>query len=322
MQENFSQKMNRLGRDKIPFLFVLDFELNKPVILSFSEAAGNNILFDIKGRRNYAPRLIEKDTIEFKKYPVQYPIYLKSFENVTKHIKHGNSFLTNLTFSTPVESNISIEKIFHLSNAPYRLLFNNKFVVFSPEIFVKIRKGKISSYPMKGTIDANIPDAANVILADTKEIAEHNTIVDLIRNDLSIVADNVQVEKFRYVDKIYTHDKKLLQVSSRISGDLPSDYANNIGDIIQNLLPAGSITGAPKKKTVEIIKESEIHDRGYYTGIFGIFDGINLDSAVMIRFIENQDNKLIYKSGGGITIFSDPEKEYRELIDKVYVPIN
>ncbi len=88
------------------------------------------------------------------------------------------------------------------------------------------------------------------------------------------------------------------------------------------LLPAGSVTGAPKKKTLEIIEETENYDRGYYTGIFGIFDGKNLDSCVLIRFIENQiTDKLIYKSGGGITFLSDAEKEYDEMLKKVYVPI-
>ena len=76
-----------------------------------------------------------------------------------------------------------------------------------------------------------------------------------------------------------------------------------------------------KKKTIEIIKQSETEKRGYYTGVSGIFDGKDLDSCVMIRFIEKQDNKLFYKSGGGITSQSDAKKEYQELIDKIYIPI-
>jgi para-aminobenzoate synthetase component 1 len=174
---------------------------------------------------------------------------------------------------------------------------------------------------MKGTMDASIKAAEKKLMEDIKEVSEHNTIVDLIRNDLSMVAKNVKVEKFRYIEKIKTHEKELLQTSSEISGDLPSDWKENLGDMIFRILPAGSISGAPKKKTVEIIHEAEGYDRGYFTGVFGYFDGTNLDSAVMIRYIENQNNKLIFKSGGGITYFSDCEQEYRELIDKVYVPI-
>jgi para-aminobenzoate synthetase component 1 len=179
----------------------------------------------------------------------------------------------------------------------------------------------ISSYPMKGTIDTSIKDAEEIILNNKKELAEHTTIVDLIRNDLSIVAKKVRVEKFRYVEKIRTNNKDLLQVSSKIAGELNSDYRQRIGDIVFSLLPAGSISGAPKKKTVEIIEEVEAYDRGYYTGIFGSFNGNNLDSGVTIRFIENQDGIFIFKSGGGITAFSNAESEYQELIDKVYVPI-
>ena len=87
------------------------------------------------------------------------------------------------------------------------------------------------------------------------------------------------------------------------------------------MLPAGSISGAPKKKTLEIIEEAEGYDRGFFTGVFGYFDGRNLDSAVMIRFIERQGDQLVFKSGGGVTSFSECKQEYVELIDKVYVPI-
>jgi len=102
---------------------------------------------------------------------------------------------------------------------------------------------------------------------------------------------------------------------------MPEKYNEILGEIILKLLPAGSISGAPKKKTVEIIKDIETEKRGYYTGIFGHFDGKNLDSCVMIRFIEKNNDRLYYRSGGGITIYSDPEKEYKELMDKIYVPI-
>jgi para-aminobenzoate synthetase component 1 len=87
------------------------------------------------------------------------------------------------------------------------------------------------------------------------------------------------------------------------------------------MLPAGSVTGAPKLETVRIIKESENYERGWYTGIFGVFDGKSLDSGVMIRFIEKKGNDFYFKSGGGITYMSDPLKEYEELITKVYVPV-
>jgi len=110
-------------------------------------------------------------------------------------------------------------------------------------------------------------------------------------------------------------------VSSHITGVLPAGYLSNLGDIIFKLLPAGSISGAPKEKTIEIIKAAEQYDRGYFTGIFGLFDGTSVDSAVMIRYIEKQGDDFWFKSGGGITAKSNLEKEYQELIDKVYVPV-
>jgi para-aminobenzoate synthetase component 1 len=92
--------------------------------------------------------------------------------------------------------------------------------------------------------------------------------------------------------------------------------------MILKLLPAGSISGTPKKKTIKIIKEVEGYKRGFYTGIFGITDEKTfLDSAVIIRYIEKDKDNLIYKSGGGITIDSNLESEYKELIDKVYIPV-
>ncbi|MEY4539350.1 MAG: hypothetical protein RLZZ306_1107, partial [Bacteroidota bacterium] len=157
---------------------------------------------------------------------------------------------------------------------------------------------------------------------DKKEFAEHTTIVDLIRNDISMISEKVWVEKFRYISRIHTHEGDLLQVSSEICGKLAADYQSQIGTLLFKLLPAGSICGAPKPQTLAIIKAAENYNRGYYTGVFGIFDGKNLDSSVMIRFIEKQeDGTLIFKSGGGITVFSDARSEYQEMIDKVYLPI-
>ncbi|MCX6238587.1 MAG: aminodeoxychorismate synthase component I [Bacteroidia bacterium] len=319
--QDYIEKMNHWGKQQKPFIFILDFELKHPIVLPLHEAAENGINFIFNNLKNLDIQNIKKREFTFRKFPVCFPIYKKSFDLILHEIKLGNSFLVNLTFPTSIETDLSLEEIFQRSEAPYKLLFKDKFVVFSPELFIKISDGTISSYPMKGTIDASIPDAETKILNDLKETAEHHTIVDLIRNDLSLVATNVKVKKFRFLDKVKTQDKTLLQVSSEVTGQLPDDYLSHLGDILSKLLPAGSICGAPKKKTLEIISKSEIYDREYYTGVFGIFDGKDLQSAVMIRFIEKSDEKFIFKSGGGITFLSDPEKEYQELIDKVYVPI-
>ena len=247
--------------------------------------------------------------------------YRKAFTRVVKEILYGNSFLLNLTFPTQIEINQSLREIFTRSRAAYKLYLEDKLVVFSPERFIRIKGGKISSNPMKGTIDAGIPGAHSRLASDPKEDAEHNTIVDLIRNDLSTVASKVRVKRFKYIEKLKTQQGDLLQMSSEIEGNLPPDFRENLGDLLFRMLPAGSISGAPKKKTLEIIRQVESYDRGYYTGIFGCFDGRNLDSAVAIRYIEKDGEKLFFKSGGGITHMSDWKREYDEMLKKVYVPV-
>ncbi len=327
--------MNQLGRLREPFLFILDFDLTKPLVFPLKNIQNSSeIVFDINGQRNFTPlsKTLPK-VIFFHKKPISYTDYKAKFDFVLQNLQFGNSFLANLTQPTAIETNLSLSEIFHGCTAKYKLLVDtqtDKFVVFSPEPFVKIdEQGVISSFPMKGTIDAGIENAEIKLMNDQKEQAEHATIVDLIRNDLSQVASKVRVERYRFVERVQTHDKELLQVSSKISGQLPLNYLENIGTIFQKLLPAGSISGAPKPKTIDIIKTAEGYERGYYTGIVGVFDGKRLDSGVMIRFIEQniaQNNNYteggkIFKSGGGITAMSDAESEYLEMIDKVYVPI-
>lgn len=314
----FRTQVNDWAKNGIPFLFIIDYELEEPVVLKLSQLSPE-LFFKVGTFTNVSEKNTSIESLV--KVPIPFSEYRTKFDKVLQHLTRGDSFLTNLTIKTRIESTGTLEEIYHASYARYKLLIKGKFLVFSPETFIQIRDGKIFSYPMKGTIDANIPDAEAVILNDQKEKAEHVTIVDLIRNDLSMVAQDVSVTKFRYIDKIKTSDKDLLQVSSEITGTLPDDWSSRLGDILISLLPAGSISGAPKQKTIEIIAEAEQEKRGYYTGVFGYFDGQSLDSGVMIRFIEKVGNQLYYRSGGGITTQSDAKTEYQEAIDKVYVPI-
>lgn len=307
--------MNDLGNKRIPFLFCIDFEEKKPIVEPLNSL--RKVLYDFNGTTS--PGLLGEKTISLTKTPISYEDYVKRFETVYREIHLGNSFLVNLTIPTPITLNCSLHEVFFRVKAPYKMLLEEEFIFFSPETFVRIEDGKIYSFPMKGTIDASIKEAEKKILEDVKEKAEHATIVDLIRNDLSLISENVRVDRYRYTSRVKTKEKELIQVSSIVSGELQKGFG--FGDIIFSLLPAGSISGAPKKRTIEIIKQAEKEDRGYFTGVAGVFDGKKLDSCVMIRFIEN-DKKggLRYRSGGGITINSDPKKEYQEMIDKVYVP--
>jgi len=315
--------MNELGKEQRPFFFMIDFKQHNNLVLPLDEIDSAEIQFEMEHysvKKTQSPDFSEEVSISHDGYSKY--AYATQFNQVVSEIKKGNSFLVNLTCETPIHLNCDLRQIFQKAEAKYKLLYKDQFVVFSPETFLRIEKGVISSFPMKGTIDATLPNACETIMNNPKEKAEHCTIVDLIRNDLSMVAENVQVVRFRYVDELTTDSGKLLQVSSEISGTLPKNYNAEIGDILFKLLPAGSITGAPKSKTVEIILNAETYDRGFYTGAFGVFDGQSLDSAVMIRFIEKTAQGLVYKSGGGITAFSNLDDEYDEMLKKIYVPFS
>ncbi|MDE6451196.1 MAG: chorismate-binding protein, partial [Odoribacter sp.] len=169
--------------------------------------------------------------------------------------------------------------------------------------------------------DATLPHAAQLLMDSYKEKCAHDTIVDLIRNDLNQIATQVKVQRFRYIEKIQTINGEILQTSSEIRGTLPQNWNKQLGDLIFRLLPAGSISGAPKAATVRLIQAAEQTPRGYYTGVFGYFDGQNLDSGVMIRYIEKANGTYFFRSGGGITVNSCMTEEYQEMLEKIYLSI-
>ncbi|MCL4542745.1 MAG: aminodeoxychorismate synthase component I [Deltaproteobacteria bacterium] len=327
LELDWIKKINFYTKNGIQFLFIIDYEMEFPIVLKLSELNGFCIKYFIDGVKNYddnISNIFDKKELNIQKHPISLEVYKKAFDNIIENQKSGNSYLLNLTFKTPVEINFSLEEIFYKSLSRYKLYFKNEeneFVLFSPETFINITEGRIFTYPIKGTIDANISGAEEILLNDKKEKAEHLTVVDLLRNDLSIVSKDVRVNRFCFTCKIKTNFGELLQMTSEIEGKVKPDLMYRFGDILFNMLPAGSICGAPKKQTLEIIKETELDKRGYYTGVFGIYDGKNLKSSVMIRFIEKKGDDCFYRSGGGITVYSDAEKEYNEMVEKIYVPI-
>lgn len=302
-----------MNNAKSPFIFGIDYELEHGFFIEHP-LNERNIKWRISSVTNCNSTCESRRN--FNAHPISLEQYRQKFDSVQHELRHGNSFLANLTIKTPLETDYSMDEIFALSNSRYALMVPGEFVCFSPETFVTISQGVIRSNPMKGTISASIPDAEQVILNDMKERAEHNTIVDFIRSDLSRVATDVNVERFRYFDRLHTTNGDILQVSSQISGRLTS---HTLGDTIWALLPAGSISGAPKIATVKLLKKAESEPRGFYSGVFGYFDGEKLDSAVMIRYIENIDGKLYFRSGGGITINSNCRAEYEEALKKIYL---
>jgi len=311
------QYMDEKGIKGEAFVFFIDFKASRGWIGTHEDAQKLGIAFSIEEME------IKKHSIpefNFKKHPISHQEYGKKFKAVIQALKRGDSFLVNLTQPTPISCSLTLKQIFESAQATYKLYVPGQFVVFSPETFIKVHNTTISSHPMKGTLSVKNNPSPAPLQSNAKEQAEHATIVDLIRNDVSQVAFPIRVEKYKYIDQIKSHEGDLWQMSSQISGQILPEYQGKLGSILQKLLPAGSISGAPKDSTLRIIEDIEGYERGFYTGIMGQFDGQELNTGVMIRFIEQQGDKLIFKSGGGITVFSEEEIEYLELIQKVYLP--
>ncbi len=337
---DFVEQLNQWGHEKEPFVFLIDFEQKKPLAwlvddcpdwFQFKFTKANSLKKTVLGSTKKEHLFLEINDSGFvnsklslkpenllTKHPIALADYQHQFDQVMDALHKGDSFLMNLTIPTPVQNTSDFQTYFDHAKSKYVIWLKEQFIAFSPETFIQIENGKIATFPMKGTIDASLPNAKESLLNDAKELAEHATIVDLLRNDLSRVASKVRVTNFRYYEEIPTQNGMIGQVSSAIEGELPKDYASRIGSILNDLLPAGSVSGAPKKKTAELIASIEGFDRGYYTGIAGYFDGANLDSCVLIRYL-SADN--VYHSGGGITFQSDMASEYQEMINKVYVPV-
>ncbi len=319
-EQTYSQvieNMNRLQFEGRDYFFMINYEKTFGLCLPLSEISTDLLKFDISNNKPSG----KPPNFTFDASPINFNTYEKDFLFIQNEIQKGNTYLCNLTYSTPIKCSLSLTEMFKCIQAKYKLIYLDEFLVFSPESFIHIAKNTISTYPMKGTINADLKDAYKQLINDPKELAENNTIVDLLRNDLSIISNDVRVKKFQYIEEVKTHKGSLLQMSSEINGSIKPRYQNEYGTLIDLITPAGSISGAPKKKTLDIIHQIEKHQRNYYTGIFGVWQDQILDTAVMIRFIENTANGMVFKSGGGIHSLSAAYKEYDELISKVYVPI-
>ena len=318
--DDFIQTLNGYGNRREPCFFVVDFERNRPRIWGMEDAGLPPFAFP--GRRSSPPLAPLHTVPHLRPRHVSERKFRRAFDVVQKGLRRGDSFLTNLTFPVPVELTGTLADVFHAAEAKYRLLLPGEFVCFSPETFVTVSDvGYIESRPMKGTSLDTREDRRHLLLS-TKEIAEHATIVDLIRNDLSQVAKRVRVTDYRYFHAIETSRRGLVQTSSNIGGWLPGDWRDRLGSLLQQLLPAGSISGAPKPATLDLIRRAEGQDRGYYCGIAGYFDGAALDTCVLIRCIERRaDGSHYFRSGGGITARSEWAEEYAELKAKVRLPL-
>ena len=322
--EEVVRLMDNYSSKGIPFLFAFDYELNEALFIEFPQNQ-SEVLYKFSNGTNFKRESIIDNSQEHLKILDcdTLDAYRNKFNLIIQGLNRGDSYLANLTCKSRISTDLTPYTILSSTNSPFAFYIPDRFLSFSPERFVKVENGIISSFPMKGTIDATLPDAEERILNNYKESCEHATITDLIRNDIGMVSDNVWVERYRYIDKISTDRGEILQVSSDIRGRIKPEYTNSLGSLIMSLLPAGSISGAPKRSTVELISKAELLPRGFYTGVAGFFDGKILDSAVLIRYIEfDSYGNMFYRSGGGITINSNVEEEYSEMINKIYLPLN
>jgi para-aminobenzoate synthetase component 1 len=332
--------LDRYGRERRPCFFAFDFAQAHPVVLPLDMVDPQRIRFDLRGITNGRPlpdpaaALVLPRPAELLTgiIPPSRGAYAAAFAAAREAFRAGDSYLLNLTAASSVRLAMPLERLYGLARAPYRLLMDS-VLVFSPEAFVRIEADRIRTFPMKGSLRCPRQAAAQGarrLLDDPKETAEHVTVVDLLRNDLGRVAVAVSVPRYRYVEEVFLGDEVLIQTSSEIEGRLEANWPDRLGAILAALLPAGSVTGAPKKRTCEHIARAEAllgQERGWYTGVFGVFTGEAVDSAVMIRFIEGaspapdgQGWQATFKSGGGLTWDSREDDEYAELVAKVAFP--
>lgn len=250
--------------------------------------------------------------------------YIQKVLKIKNHIKEGDiyqaNFTTRFTITSPLSPFESYLRLRELNPAPYSayLNFGNyQILSSSPERMFKVEDNKISTCPIKGTIQlGNNTDEQKINLAkllnSTKDKAELLMIVDLMRNDLGKIAQTGTVS----VDSLYKPEiySSLIHLVSDISAKLRTDIT--IKEIIDALIPGGSITGTPKKRAIEIINELEDCPRFVYTGSIGYITKEKADFNIAIRTIYHRDNSYYIHAGGGIVADSDPNDEYNEMLLK------
>jgi anthranilate synthase component 1 len=188
----------------------------------------------------------------------------------------------------------------------------------SPETLVKLEKGILHTFPLAGTRPRGATDEEDKalekeLLADEKELAEHNMLVDLGRNDLGKISKfgTVEVEKLHSIER-YSH---VMHIGSTVRGEIREE--NDALDAINAVLPAGTLSGAPKIRACQLIGELENNKRGIYGGAIGYIDfSGNMDTCIAIRLIYKKNDTVFVRSGAGIVADSDPEKEYMECLNK------
>lgn len=251
--------------------------------------------------------------------------YCEMVEKAKHYIKEGDIFqvvLSNRLEADFAGSLLDAYRVLRTTNpSPYMFYFSSddiEMVGASPETLVKLEDGVLHTFPLAGTRKRGKTEQEDLelkkeLLADEKERAEHNMLVDLGRNDIGKISDfgTVEVEKYMSVER-FSH---VMHIGSTVKGRIRSD--KTALDAVDAVLPAGTLSGAPKLRACEIIDELEDNKRGIYGGAIGYLDFTgNLDTCIAIRLAFQKNGKVFVRSGAGIVADSVPENEFQECINK------
>lgn len=257
--------------------------------------------------------------------------YCDMVEQAKHHIREGDIFqivLSNRLAAPYTGSLLNTYRILRTLNpSPYMFYFSGMDVEIagaSPETLVKLEDGVLHTFPLAGTRPRGKTEGEDKaleaeLLADDKELAEHNMLVDLGRNDLGKISQfgTVQVEKLHSIER-YSH---VMHIGSTIRGQIRQDC--DALDAVSAVLPAGTLSGAPKIRACQLIARLEQNKRGIYGGAIGYIDFTgNLDTCIAIRIAYKKNGKVFIRSGAGIVADSVPEKEYQECINKAAAVVN
>lgn len=257
--------------------------------------------------------------------------YCEMVEKAKHYIREGDIFQIVLSnrLSAPFEGSLlNTYRILRTINpSPYMFYFSGTDVEVagaSPETLVKLENGVLHTFPLAGTRPRGKTEEEDIaleeeLLADKKELAEHNMLVDLGRNDLGKISKfgTVQVEKLHSIER-YSH---VMHIGSTVRGEIREEL--DALDAIEAVLPAGTLSGAPKIRACQLIGELENNKRGIYGGAIGYIDFTgNMDTCIAIRIAYKKNGKVFVRSGAGIVADSVPEKEYEECINKAKAVMN
>ncbi len=257
--------------------------------------------------------------------------YCGMVERAKHHIREGDIFQIVLSnrLSAPFEGSLlnTYRMLRTLNPSPYMFYFSGTDVEVagaSPETLVKLENGVLHTFPLAGTRPRGKTEAEDKaleeeLLSDEKELAEHNMLVDLGRNDLGKISKfgTVQVEQLHSIER-YSH---VMHIGSTVRGEIKEEF--DALDAVSAVLPAGTLSGAPKIRACQLIAELENNKRGIYGGAIGYIDFTgNLDTCIAIRIAYKKNGKVFVRSGAGIVADSVPEKEYQECINKAAAVMN